>query len=76
MTFTVSRRRLPGFILGLCAGVALVARVAAGLWPDHTDPLHVLSGLCVLGAFAALAMLPGQEGGPDNGSTDKTETQA
>ena len=69
-------RRLPGIMLGLCAGGALLARIAAGLWPHHTDPFHVFSVLCVLGVFAALALLPGQVGGPETGSIDKTETQA
>lgn len=39
--------------------LAVLARVAAGLWPHFAAPLHMLSGLCWIGAFGGFAVIYG-----------------
>ena len=39
--------------------VAVLARIAAGAWPEAADALHSLSGMCWIGAFAGFAALYG-----------------
>ena len=39
--------------------VSVAARLAAGLLPDLTVPLHHLSGLCWIGAFGGFVLLYG-----------------
>ena len=38
---------------------AILARLAAGLWPDQAPLLHILSGLAWIAAFGGFAMLYG-----------------
>ena len=39
--------------------VAVLARVAAGMWPDHAQGLHMVSGLGWIGAFGGFALVYG-----------------
>ena len=45
--------------LYLAVIAAMLARVAAGIWPPHSDWLHTLSGLLWLCAFGGFALLYG-----------------
>jgi len=46
-------------LLYLALVAAVLARLAAGLWPAQAGGLHMLSGLAWLGAFAGFALLYG-----------------
>lgn len=51
----------PGTVAIYAAHVlAVLARLGAGLWPDHAAWLHVLSGLAWIAAFGGFALVYGQ----------------
>ena len=39
--------------------LSVIARVAAGIWPDMADTLHMVAGLCWIGAFGGFAAIYG-----------------